>query len=539
MSHLWKGVGYMVAGNELNYDTNASAIQMAETIFGDGVDVINASYSGWHGSSAIYSDGDALSPYATPADKGVILSTGRATHFTNQNWFQSNLYSNRSTDTSGEDNNPDFNAIAGTNTYDAAYLDVDFKPTGDVMTMKFVFSSEEYPEFSGSIYSDMVGVWINGTHVPLSISESPTAVGAVNPTSNTNLYVDNTNDQYNTEMDGFTLTMTLTIPVISNVTNSIRIGIADVSDSLYDSNLLIAADSLQTTLVADQDMVTMQEGTSKTVDILANDTNTTGGTLVITHINGQAVSAGQTVNLPSGQSVLLNADGTIDITTGSNFTTSSFTYQVEARDSGGQVLESDTGFVTVETIPCFVAGTMIETDSGPRPVEDLELGDLVMTRDDGLQPVRWVGRRSVAAVGTMAPIQIAANALGEHGTLKVSPLHRVLLRDVRAELMFGEGEVLVAAKHLVNDTTIRPLEGGDVDYVHFMFDRHQVVFSEGLETESFLPGPQTAKSFEQEIVAEICEIFPELDPHTGEGYGPAARPLLKRYEAQTLVKEAG
>ena len=64
-----------------------------------------------------------------------------------------------------------------------------------------------------------------------------------------------------------------------------------------------------------------------------------------------------------------------------------------------------------------------------------------------------------------------------------------------------------------------------------MFDKHQVVFSEGLATESFLPGPQTAKSFEAEIVDEICAIFPELDPHTGDGYSQSARRTLKGYEA--------
>ena len=73
-----------------------------------------------------------------------------------------------------------------------------------------------------------------------------------------------------------------------------------------------------------------------------------------------------------------------------------------------------------------------------------------------------------------------------------------------------------------------------VEYVHLLFDQHQVIYSEGLPTESFLPGPQTSKSFEDEIIEEITAIFPELNVTTGEGYGPAARPLLKRYEAEAL-----
>ena len=525
----------MVRGVELNYDTNASAMQMANTIFGDGVTVESATYSGANNSSAIYSNGDTVAGNVTPGDTGVILSTGNAGSFTNNSW-QSNQSTQTSSNTSGPNNDSDFNAIAGTNTYDASFLVVDFTPTDDVMTMQFVFSSEEYPEFSNSIYNDMVGVWINGTHVPLSISSSPTAIGSVNQGNNINLYNDNTSDQFNTEMDGFTVTMTLTIPVIVGQVNTIKIGIADVADSNYDSNLLIAANSVQTELVAVQDFVTMQDSVTKTVDVLGNDIDNTGGTLTITHINGNPVVAGQTITLTTGQTVTLNADGTFDITTDSDFETSSFTYEVESTDGSGNVLETDVGFVTVETIPCFVAGTMIETAQGARAVETLTAGDMVLTRDDGIQPLRWIGRRKVAAVGKLAPVHIRANALGSHGALKLSPQHRVLIKDVLAELMFGHAEVLVAAKDLVNDHSIRRAPGGEVEYVHLLFDQHQVIFSEGLETESFLPGPQTTQMFEADVREEICTIFPELDLATGAGYGPAARPMLRRFEAEALLR---
>ncbi|MEX0370847.1 MAG: Hint domain-containing protein, partial [Tateyamaria sp.] len=124
-----------------------------------------------------------------------------------------------------------------------------------------------------------------------------------------------------------------------------------------------------------------------------------------------------------------------------------------------------------------------------------------------------------------------AGTFGAHDDVKVSPLHRVLIRDSLAELLFGETEVLVAAKDLVNDRSVTRQTGGTVTYVHLMFDRHQVVYSGGLATESFLPGPQTTHSFERETVDEICSIFPELDPQTGTGYGPAARRTLRQFEA--------
>lgn len=526
----------MVAASELNYDTSANATQMAETIFGDGVTVVGASYSGSSYSSAIYSGGDSIAPGVTPGDTGVILSTGVASWFTNS-WGSSNQSNARSYNSGGPNNDSDFNDIAGTSTYDASFLEVDFIPEGDTMTMQFVFASDEYPEYSNSVYNDMVGVWINGQHVPLSVTNTATAVGGVNQNENINLYNDNTGDAYNTEMDGFTVTMTLTIPVNPDVVNSIKIGIADVSDSSYDSSLLIAGDSIQTDLVAMDDAVTLQEGTTKTVDLLDNDLNATGGTLTITHINGIAVSAGDSVTLTTGQVVTLNADGTIDLQTDTDNDTISFTYEVAATDGGGNVLETDVGFVTAETIPCFVAGTLIETDKGPRAIETLGVGDMVLTQDQGPQPIRWIGQRTVPATGAMAPIAFRAGALGDHRALMLSPQHRILLRDAYAELMFDAPEVLVRAKDLVNDQTIRRIEGGSVTYLHLLFDRHQIIWAEGLPTESFLPGPHILSAMEGDIIAELTMLFPELSASSpAPGYGPAARPMLNTRETSVLLK---
>ncbi|MEJ2021559.1 MAG: Hint domain-containing protein, partial [Maritimibacter sp.] len=164
--------------------------------------------------------------------------------------------------------------------------------------------------------------------------------------------------------------------------------------------------------------------------------------------------------------------------------------------------------------------------------------DLVLTHDNGAQPVRWIGSRRIAAEGPLAPIRISANTFGQHRELLVSPQHRVLIRDALAELLFGDDEVLIAAKDLVNDLTVRPQVGGEVEYVHILFDKHEVVFSEGLATESFLPGPQTTKSFERAVIEEICEIFPELDPATGAGYPSSARRSLRSYEARLLLKDS-
>ncbi|WP_293441254.1 choice-of-anchor L domain-containing protein [Planktotalea sp.] len=176
-------------GAELGYNTSASVLAMANAIFGSGVTVTGASYSGDNNSSAIYSNGDALSPDATPGDTGVILSIGRTDRFT-----QSNGDPNRSTNTSGVNNDSDFNAAAGANTYDASFLEVDFtSPTAGFMTMQFVFASEEYPEYMNPLYQDMIGVWINGAQVNLTVGDGDADPSNLNASDNSNLFISNTN----------------------------------------------------------------------------------------------------------------------------------------------------------------------------------------------------------------------------------------------------------------------------------------------------------------------------------------------------------
>lgn len=522
----------MVAASELDIDTvreGTTALDMAQEIFGNGVTVTGATYFGDNDSAGTYSGGDSTSPGVVPGDTGIILSTGEAEDFTNSTG-DSNQSANTSTNTSGTNNFGQYNTAAGGSTYDAATLDVDFIPDAAIMTMQFVFSSEEYPEFENSIYQDFFGVWINGSQVDLDVGNGDTDPGNINTTNNINMYVNNQNDEFNTEMDGFTITMTLTMVVNPNVVNSMRIAIADVADSSYDSNVLIAGNSVQTDLVAVSDDVNVYPDGTTTLNILDNDINNgpANSTLTITHINGQPATVGTAVTLPTGQLVTLNANGTFTVVGDGDEEDFNFTYTV----TNGT--DTDTGFVNATSVPCFVAGTLIATPDGDRTAEGLLPGDLVMTKDEGAQPLRWIGSRRVAATGDFAPIHIRANTLGQHRDLLVSPLHRVLIRDNLAELLFGEAEVLVAARDLVNDHSITRREGGEVTYVHLLFDRHQVVFSEGLETESFLPGPQTASSFEADVVDEIYSIFPELDPETGVGYPTAARRTLKRYEAELL-----
>ena len=179
---------------------------------------------------------------------------------------------------------------------------------------------------------------------------------------------------------------------------------------------------------------------------------------------------------------------------------------------------------------CFTPGTLILCPEGERLVEDLRVGDLVMTMDHGLQPIRWIGRQTRAAIGRMAPIRINQGVLGAERNLEVSPQHRLLLSGPDAELLFGESEVLVAAKHLVDGEGITIRQGGEVEYIHLLFDYHEIIWADGVQAESLFLGETGQASLDAESRAEIDALFPELDAMSPNRHR-AARLVLKAHEA--------
>ena len=521
----------MVAAAELNIDTAATAMQMANAMFGSGVTVTSASYTGAAASSGIYSGGLTTSPGVVPSDGGVILSTGQAQTFTNSTG-NGNQFANASGNM-GTAGDSQLTAIAGFNTYDAAILEATFVPVGDTLTMQIVFSSEEYLEYVGSNFNDACAIWVNGVQAELTVGTGDITINNVNTTSNSNLYVDNrsSTSPYNTEMDGFTITLTLKAPVIANQTNTIKIGIADAGDRIYDSNLLVIGDSVQVALIAEDDCIEVSRWGTADYDLRTNDTSSTNSTLTVTHINGQPVVAGSTIVLATGEEITLNADGTITVAPNDELGENTLSYTVQ--DALGN---TDVAFITIKTVPCFVAGTRILTARGELPVEQLCVGDRVITRDHGLQPVRWVGGTQVPAVGAMAPVRIEANKFGMHDAIEVSQQHRILVRGTHLDMAFGVSEALVKARHLVDGDSVRICESDDeVSYFHVLFDQHEVIWSNGLCTESFHPGEHVLGEMDQDARDEILSLFPQLDPQTGAGYGPAARIDLKPHEVCSLL----
>ncbi len=195
-------------------------------------------------------------------------------------------------------------------------------------------------------------------------------------------------------------------------------------------------------------------------------------------------------------------------------------------------------------IPCFTPGTAIATPRGEKLVEELKVGDKVITRDNGLQEIRWIGQRmlsgeELAKSPHLRPVLIRAGSLG-HGLperdMLLSPQHRILLNSDRAALYFEEREVLAAAKHLVGIEGVSQVETRAATYIHFMCDQHEVVLSNGTWTESFQPGEQVLDGMGAAQRDEIYDLFPELRAVDGIEAYQAARRSLKRHEAQLLVR---
>ena len=150
--------------------------------------------------------------------------------------------------------------------------------------------------------------------------------------------------------------------------------------------------------------------------------------------------------------------------------------------------------------------------------------------------------KALASAPDLRPVLIRAGALGPETPdrdIRVSPNHRMLLRNELAEVMFGEREVLIAAKNLINLEGVECPETSGVTYVHVMFRRHEVILANGAWSESFQPGDYSLRSVGQAQRNEILTLFPELAAPSGLNGYQAARLSLKPHEAELLISEIG
>ena len=229
-----------------------------------------------------------------------------------------------------------------------------------------------------------------------------------------------------------------------------------------------------------------------------------GGTQTITAQDGQAAGA-VSENVP--------------VLVGPNQTTTTLQWNQPNPDtlSYGSIGPGDTG------LACFVKGTRVDTPYGARPIETLRVGDLVLTHDHGPRPVRWIGQRCVDGTDRHAPVLIRKGAMGVTRNLKVSPQHRVLLTGWKAEMLFGEAEILVPAASLLDGRKVVRKPVPQVTYVHMLFDMHELVQTHGLVSESLLPTGYSLSAWSAGTQSEILSLVPRL---AGMQAGwPPARPI--------------
>ncbi|MEP2718735.1 Hint domain-containing protein [Pseudophaeobacter sp.] len=186
----------------------------------------------------------------------------------------------------------------------------------------------------------------------------------------------------------------------------------------------------------------------------------------------------------------------------------------------------------------FTRGTRITLATGAqKPIEELQAGDRILTRDDGVQELRWIGQSTARAVGRMAPVLIRAGALNNANDLLVSPDHRLMVYQRQDALGTGCPELLLRARDLVNGDTVMVQDGGFVDYFHLLFDRHHIVYAEGIAAESLFLDALTQPALPDEILTRISEQPEEMQRRDAHGL-EVQKALLDRPDAVDLLKRS-
>ncbi|MBY6069589.1 Hint domain-containing protein [Leisingera aquaemixtae] len=205
-------------------------------------------------------------------------------------------------------------------------------------------------------------------------------------------------------------------------------------------------------------------------------------------------------------------------------------------------------------IPCFTPDVLLATRRGAVPAGQIRVGDLLQTADNGFQPVIWVGKRTLSLAELARRPHLKPYRLRPGGLLAperpmlLSPQHRLLVGR-KAFWCTGLEESFLSAKLLAEtDAACSQVHGvsGPVTYVHLMTEQHEVIFAEGIATETFWPGPEAVRGLNADGRQELFELFPELAAVLGlsgetgrmqvcRTYGGLARHALRRRDLQHLV----
>ncbi len=179
----------------------------------------------------------------------------------------------------------------------------------------------------------------------------------------------------------------------------------------------------------------------------------------------------------------------------------------------------------------IVSGTLVETAQGSVPVEKLRLGDMVVTATSGLQPVRWIGRRTVPALGSLRPVRLHAPYFGLIEDVLLAPAHRLRLGVVGTDDMAGEDDVPLPAGRLVDGRRARAESRSRLATYHqVLLDVHDYLLLDGLWAESLFVGtiarhPELLRS----------TVLAEMPVSAVPVHRPFSRPCLTKAETKTLV----
>lgn len=275
-----------------------------------------------------------------------------------------------------------------------------------------------------------------------------------------------------------------------------------------------------------------------------------------TTINGVTYSAGSVIE---NEFSMLDSSGNEIFVVRIDGVNVGFTYPTGQEPSPGQTFTassgrdgaaSDSGDGVSSTEPysgviCFAKGTRIRMPGGTCPVEDLQIGQYVLTMDRGPEPILWLGSTTLEKSDLRQddkPVLISQGSLGPgvpNRDLIVSPQHRILLKGSIVQKMFGHSEVLVPAKGLLGMRRIRKMAGRrSVTYFHVLLARHSIIEAEGAATESFFPGPEAMKMLTPEQRREVSALYPKINLYAKAKVLPLARPALTVRETEHLVERA-
>ncbi len=209
----------------------------------------------------------------------------------------------------------------------------------------------------------------------------------------------------------------------------------------------------------------------------------------------------------------------------------------------GAVALENTNTSPTEVFICFCENTDILTPNGYKKVETLKAGDLVLTDAGNAVPIIWVGQSRTSVEDmlrdpTRTPVCIPAHSVSSgvpHADLYVSAAHRVVLQSFWTEFYFGEPKVLVAAKHLLGTAAKNGPPDQDVTYFHILLERHDVLISNGLPTESFQPSWRSFRGISAPMRRSLADTVP---PKLLQSFfkRPDAMRTLKAHEAKALVQ---